>query len=262
MSVPIVEAVQFLDRAGSGRNKPPIIACMAGEELIDFFVKLRNGKETSKASLIFELLGVEVARALGISTAEPAIVEISAEFCTALDKPDLQDLLRANIGPNFGSKMLGGYAIFPISDSLHPSEFRRAAEIFAFDALIQNPDRKSHNPNLLIRGNDWRVIDHEIAFSFARPLIGLDTSDDGPLVNLLREHMFYQPLKGREIDLDLFAKRLGDMLDSAKLYEWFSDLPHAWTAGEEETLNHISRHFERISKNRDGFIKLVKRILK
>jgi hypothetical protein len=261
MRVPIVDAVQFLGRARSGRNKPPILGCAAGDDLIEFYVKLRNGKETSKLSLIFELLGVQIATALGISTAEPAIVQISAEFCDAVEELELQALFRNNIGPNFGSKALSGYGVFPVTDVLHPSDYRRASEIFVFDALVQNVDRESRNPNLLVRGNDWRVIDHEVAFSFTRAFTGLDTGGDESLVNLLRKHMFYRPLKGREIDLDLFARRLGDMLDTGILYEWISDLPPAWTAGEEEILNRISRHFEGISKDRYGFLNLVKRIL-
>ena len=259
MSVPIVEAVQFLGRALSGRNKPPILGCAAGDDIIEFHVKLRNGKETSKVSLIFELLGTHVANALGIATAESAIVEISAEFCEAVEDPEIRAMFRNNIGSNFGSKTLSGYGVFPVTDVLHPSDYRRATEILAFDALVQNPDRTSRIPNLLVKGNDWRVIDHEIAFSFARPFIGLDTGGNEALLNLLTKHMFYRPLKGREIDLDLFARRLGDMLDSGMLYEWISGLPSAWTAGEEEILNRISRHFEVISKDRDG--NFVKRIL-
>jgi len=262
MSLPVVEAMQFLERAKSGRNHPPILACQAGDELVEFYVKFRNGTETPKSSLIFEMLGVDVARALGLLTADPAIVHIGAEFCEGVEDSEMRTLLRANIGPNFGSKALaGGYGIFQVTDSLPPSDFRRAAEIFAFDAFVQNPDRKSRNPNLLIKGDEWRVIDHEVAFSFARPLIGLQTSDEGPLMNLLQEHMFYRPLKGHDVDLDLFEKRFGQMLDSGILYEWISELPHAWTAGEDEVLDRISKHFERMSKGRNDFLKLVKRVL-
>jgi hypothetical protein len=44
--------------------------------------------------------------------------------------------------------------------------WRDAVNIFAFDALIQNPDRRSANPNLFTQGDNIYVYDHETSFSF------------------------------------------------------------------------------------------------
>ncbi len=49
----------------------------------------------------------------------------------------------------------------------------QAAHIFAFDALIQNPDRRYSNQNLLTRGNNIFVYDHELAFSFLEAILPL-----------------------------------------------------------------------------------------
>jgi len=40
-----------------------------------------------------------------------------------------------------------------------------AAEVLVFDAIVQNPDRRADNPNCLVRGDEIRIIDHELAFS-------------------------------------------------------------------------------------------------
>ncbi len=45
-----------------------------------------------------------------------------------------------------------------------------ACEIFAFDALIQNPDRRMDKPNILWKGEELYIIDHEKGFSFVYAL--------------------------------------------------------------------------------------------
>jgi len=48
-----------------------------------------------------------------------------------------------------------------------------SAEIFAFDVLAQNPDRRAGNPNLWARSNRLGVYDQEQAFSFLSvPIVG------------------------------------------------------------------------------------------
>lgn len=46
----------------------------------------------------------------------------------------------------------------------------QAAAIFAFDLLIQNPDRHTVNPNLWTRSDRLVVYEHEQAFSFLHVL--------------------------------------------------------------------------------------------
>jgi hypothetical protein len=41
-----------------------------------------------------------------------------------------------------------------------------ALQIFAFEALIANDDRRYNNPNVLVRGDKIFAIDHEAAFGF------------------------------------------------------------------------------------------------
>jgi hypothetical protein len=46
-----------------------------------------------------------------------------------------------------------------------------ATDIFAFDALIQNVDRRVTNPNLLTVGSTFYVYDHETSFSFLQAIL-------------------------------------------------------------------------------------------
>jgi hypothetical protein len=40
-----------------------------------------------------------------------------------------------------------------------------AAAIFVFDAIVQNADRRVDNANCLVKGNEIRIIDHEMTFT-------------------------------------------------------------------------------------------------
>jgi len=260
MIVPIVKAKAFLGRAKSGRNRPPILQCLAGEDTFEFFVKLRNGKETSKSSLIFELLGAQLAERFGLKTPDPSIVLITREFCESLMDPQEREVLQKNIGANYGSKLLVGYGSSFSNERLTPAERFRAAEVFAFDALLQNPDRTRINPNLLIRGSDWRLIDHELAFSFSRD-IGVSGWGKDALPRIMREHIFWGPLRGKEIALEKFEVRFHEITSRGDLNELFAELPRDWIAGDEDVLEKIENHFKEVRKNFGEFMELVKRIL-
>jgi hypothetical protein len=262
MKVPVVSAKSFRDRATSGRNRPPIVECLAGDDSFDFFVKLRNGRETSKFSLICELLGAQIALELGLNTPDPAIVEISAEFCEALNEPEDKALFQPSIGLNFGSRQLIGYATVAPNEKLQPAERYRAAEVFAFDALVQNPDRKTLNPNLLVKGADLRLIDHEFAFSFALAIGVSDPWGREVLPHLMKDHVYLNPLRGHDLALDAFAANFKDFNKRGTLNELCSSLPDEWVAGEKEKLEMIARHFDAVEKNLGEFIDLIGRILR
>lgn len=46
------------------------------------------------------------------------------------------------------------------------------AELYAFDALIQNADRIASNANCLVKGDDLRFFDHDQAFGFLLDIFG------------------------------------------------------------------------------------------
>lgn len=80
--------------------------------------------------------------------------------------PELAASLQASLGLNFGSKVLYPASIWPVNRSIPEAMWRDAVNIFAFDALIQNPDRRPENPNLLTQGDNVYVYEHETSFSF------------------------------------------------------------------------------------------------
>ena len=64
----------------------------------------------------------------------------------------------------FGSKHLPpGYTSWPLGKSIPKDALVTAAEIFAFDVLIVNDDRRPENPNCLFSGSSLAIYDHEAA---------------------------------------------------------------------------------------------------
>ena len=132
-----------------------------------------------------------------------------------------------------------------------------ATEVFAFDGLVQNPDRRFHNPNLFTRGNDIYVFDHELAFSFLLDILESATPWRLDGQRYLEDHVFYRKLKGRPIDINGFTARL-TALPGPALDGILADAPTEWN---NESLAKIERHLRTVSAHATEFAEEVRRRL-
>src|SRR5581483_2998494 len=256
-----LSATAYLRKISSGRTNPAIFLCEdeSGNNAGEYVVKFRAGTETGNTGLCSELVASLLAGELGIARPMPAIVEIDprmGELLSAKDA-DVAAIIRKSGGLNFGSKVLvGGYATWPINESIPASLIQLAAEIYAFDALIQNPDRKTNNPNLLWRDKEIYIIDHELAFSFLFQ-IG-DPAEPWKLAgqagNFLADHVFSRDLKGKAFDLNRFKRALGQLTDST-LDSLIDQVPIEW---KNSNLSKIRNHLVTARDRSGEFIEQVK----
>jgi hypothetical protein len=136
--------------------------------------------------------------------------------------------------------------------------FRDAVNIFAFDALIQNPDRRVENPNLFTQSDNIYVYDHEeTSFSFL-----LAVSPSAEPWNLEREtylerHVFYSRLRGKEIDLTDFGREL-KALTREVLTAIREEVPPEWV---HEDLKRIEDHLMEVQRNTEKFVEQIRRRL-
>jgi hypothetical protein len=119
-----------------------------------------------------EVVAACLAADLGLPVPEPFLIEVSPQWADIVPDQARRAIITASSPVAFGSKvMTGGYAqwrpIMAILESVAPT----ALAILTFDAMVQNPDRQSHNPNCLTKGDDIRIIDHEACF-FTKGLLG------------------------------------------------------------------------------------------
>ena len=173
MTYPVlhVTAVHFLKQLESGRTRPCVFHCEneGGSSAGEFVVKLRANQSTGDGAAMFELVGSLLAQQLGIRVPRPAVVDISPDLAPGIVQHDVRTSVENSAGLNFGSKFLnGGYFAWQPRRKIPINMLGQAFETFAFDALIENPDRSNDNPNILENGEHMVLLDHELAFSFLR----------------------------------------------------------------------------------------------
>lgn len=162
-----VKAVTFIKPLRSGRTCPCLMICEddAGGKF-EIVVKLRAGIDSGATGLTCELLASLLANDLDLIVPKPFIVNVDSRFYEAISDTTLAERFRKSQGANFGSQYLSAGYTWPQGKSISSSLMQMAADIFAFDLMIQNPDRREDKPNLLRKGDELVIYDHEMAFSF------------------------------------------------------------------------------------------------
>lgn len=264
--LPRLHATQFHRFMGSGRTSPALCGCEdeAGNRAGDVVVKLRGGLESGETGLLCELLASRLASYFGLFVPEAALVVIDADFAglvAALEAngphPKRAERMRNSVGLNFGSRQLSDVSMWLVDRAIPEAMWQAATEVFAFDGLVQNPDRRFDNPNLFTRGNDIYLFDHELAFSFLLDILesAAPWRLDGQ--RYLDDHVFYRKLKGRPIDINGFAARLA-ALPGPDLDGILADAPTEWN---NESLAKIERHLRTVSAHATEFAGEVRRRL-
>jgi hypothetical protein len=169
--VRIVRATTYQRRADSGRSEPPMCLAEDGGETFEVFLKVPglHGELTAE-SLVCELMAGQLAQDLGLPCPTPMIVELSPEFVDSLTvAPELQVTFRNAPQFAFGSENLGSqWRAWSRGSSTPRVALPTVTDIYVFDTLIENSDRGNGNPNLLKKGDQLAILDHEEAFSNGR----------------------------------------------------------------------------------------------
>lgn len=162
-------------------------------------------------------------------------------------------------GLNYGSTYQHGLRTWGVDEPI-PSELRdQALETFAFDALIENPDRRRANPNVLVGSSAICLIDHGDAFSFYFA-IGGPRPDPWKVAGLpfLRDHIFYRRLKRLDGSLERFRRALVAIGD-ADLDEMIESLPSEWQSAR---LGIVIEHLRKVRDHADEFVEQVQGALR
>ena len=243
-----VEASRFHKVMTSGRTSPLLLTC----EKVDggsheAVVKFATGGECDTSSLCAELICSQLASDLGLPTPTPVLVTWEQGFTESFSDPDARSVVTASTPPAFGSTLVTeGFAIWPAEGKLIGGTMRQTAlATFFFDAMIGNSDRSRMKPNILTRGDSFRLIDHEMAFRdyllIAKPappwmLGGLGSfAKPGALIFVT------QLIKAaKELDFgDIQAAWAG--LSDHQIDAYVSALPPEWTAGHGLTAFAVGR---------------------
>ncbi len=220
-------------------------------------MKLRGSIQ--KRGLLNELLGAKLAAYFGLASPLPALIFLEQSLAELIVSayPSKTTEIEGSVGLNFGTQALIGFNTWPVDKHIPEIQWDAAVEIFAFDALIQNPDRRHSNPNLLTKGDTVVIFDHEVAFSFLLDIFPSPSPWDLNGQGYLAEHVFYRQLKSQPIDLTTFTTRLIDLSEDT-LEEIFADVPPEWnnTNGPR-----IAQHLTEMRDHAEEFAEQIRRFL-
>jgi hypothetical protein len=128
-----------------------------------YVLKFRGAGQGSKA-LIAELVGGEIARALGLKVPEIVFANLNEAFGRTEPDEEIQDLLKASTGLNLALHYLSGAITFdPVTTKPEP---KLASQIVWLDCLLTNVDRTPRNTNMLTWNKELWLIDHGAALYF------------------------------------------------------------------------------------------------
>jgi hypothetical protein len=161
MSLPRIHADRYLGAVTSSSTRPLRVASEDGRE---WLLKLRSTGHGVKA-LVAEILTRGLARALGLDVPDLAIVHFDGAVLEAVPGDELREAAEASRGDVLGvAWMRGAWVARPSDLDVIPRETK--AKIAWLDALVENMDRTTKNPNILCWKSRFFPIDHGIAFPF------------------------------------------------------------------------------------------------
>lgn len=143
------------------REGGSVPALVEGDDLGMYVMKLRGAAQGGKA-LVAELLGGELARAMGLDVPELVRLELDGVLAEAEPDPELAVPLEASAGENLGLDYLPGSITFDPLASPSP-DASTASRAVMLDAFVMNVDRTARNPNLLTWHRRLWLIDHGAA---------------------------------------------------------------------------------------------------
>ncbi|MBR2269867.1 HipA family kinase [Sphingobium sp.] len=252
------EAVRFDRLAEQGRNEPlrVTVELEDGEEL-DVFLKPSGRPEVGIEGMANELFAACIAGHLGLPICEPIAVRMSPEWIGSIQNAGIRQMLNQSSPVAFASVAAGnGWRRWTSDDKLTGERRQAALSIFVFDAFIENKDRIVSNPNLLIRGDSFRIIDHELCFRirqclFPRPEPWRVGYLHGTVALGATGHVFGALLKGdRYLDYGQLQPTWSSLSD-AILDECAACLPEEWADATDaigDALTHLRTVRDRIDE--------------
>ena len=215
-------------------------------------VKAMGPSEVTETGLMCELFGNLLARELGVQSPECALVNIS---------PQMANVLRPRLHPpgftggfGVGSEfMRAGLTTVTPDMTLMPEEQDQAIRLYAFDLLVQNPDRHKDNPNCAFVGKDIYAFDFEMCFSFIHLLFGQrdawEVSQHGIAANhvfhgALHKHVVNGTLHKYVVNWKPFVQDVSRLTEE-RLMQMTTRLPSEWqtkTAGIRAHLLSVAAH--------------------
>ena len=201
-----VTATQYLTPLREGGSLPAIV----GADDDGMYVLKFRGAGQGPRALVAELVGGELARALGLPVPEIVFAELDPALGRNEPDEEIQALIQASTGLNLALDYLPGALAF--DPLLLRPEPELAAAIVWLDAFITNVDRTARNTNMLVWHKRLWLVDHGAALYFHHTWTDYLERSRRPFPQI-KDHVLL-PLAGAlaEVDAALSARLTPDVI--------------------------------------------------
>jgi hypothetical protein len=212
-----VNVTRYITPLREGGSLPAIAEA---DDLFLYVLKFRGSGQGIK-TLIAELIGGEIARALGLRVPEIVFAQLDPAFGRTEPDEEIQDLLKASVGLNLGLHYLSGAISF--DPLVTPVDATLASSIVWLDCLLTNVDRTSNNTNMLVWNKEVWLIDHGASLYFHYAPENWEKKAETPFAQI-KNHV----LLPYASELDETNNRFQTLLTSKKLKEIVGLVPDEW----------------------------------
>jgi hypothetical protein len=217
MNIGTVSVCRYATPLREGGSLPAIAEADDG---FLYVVKFRGAGQGPKA-LIADLLGGEIARAIGFKVPEIVFANLDEAFGRTEPDEEIQDLLKASVGLNLGLHYLSGAITYDPAVTKLPAT--TASKIVWLDAFLMNVDRTARNTNMLTWRNELWLIDHGASLYFHHGSDDFTEHASRPFEQI-KDHV----LLWKAGELDEADREIKQMLTAEKLKEIVSLIPDQW----------------------------------
>jgi hypothetical protein len=229
---------------------------------VEAVVKFSAFCDQQEENLAMEAIAACLAGDLGLPIPEPFLVIIPDEWIPIVPGDERRRRIGASARLAFGSRLVtGGYSVWTPDTRISEGMTDTAAAVFAFDAIIQNPDRRTDNPNCLVRGENIRIFDHELAFGHRLMLNWQPPWAEGGLnwMETKGRHIFRSELHQTVVDFEAIRAAWTTITED-RLDEYKRSIPQEWTTVAARVEAAISL-VRAARENVDACMKEIQRVL-
>ncbi len=206
-----------------------------------YVIKFRGAGQAPK-SLIAELVGGEIARALGLKVPEIVFAELDTAFGRTEPDEEIQDLLKASTGLNVGLHYLSGSITFdPTVSTIDPV---LASQVVWLDCLITNVDRTYRNTNMLLWHKELWLIDHGASLYFHHAWQNWEAQALRPFTHV-KDHV----LLPRAAELASTDMKFKSILTEERIRAIVSLVPEEWLL--------VDSPFSSATEHREAYIRFL-----
>ena len=235
-----LEVTRYVIPLREGGSLPAIVE--ADDDFL-YVLKFRGAGQGIKA-LIAELIGGEIARALGLRVPEIVFANVDAAFGRTEPDEEIQDLLKFSEGMNLALHYLSGAISY--DPAVTRLDSRTASQVVWLDSFITNVDRTARNTNMLMWHKELWLIDHGASLYFHHTWTNWQEQSLRPFAQV-KDHV----LLPRATELEAVNEEFCTMLTPEHIRSIVALVPEEWLmAGNELPPGEKRKVYEQFLLNR------------